>query len=79
MIGKSLREVPTGLGTTQGLLSKLLDAKSDVKNGLLYFSIQNLKSLLPGQAEFEFRTPRVQNSTKLWKLNYRDGGMREAP
>ena len=35
MFWKSLREVPTGLGTTQGLLPKLLEAKIDVKNAIL--------------------------------------------
>ena len=29
------------------------------------FSIRNLKSLLPGQAEFEVRTPRFQNANEM--------------
>ena len=65
MVGRSLREAPTGLGTTQGFFPKLLEANIDAKNSILYLSIQNLKSLLPGQAEFEFRTARVQYSQKI--------------
>ena len=65
MAGNSLREVPAGLGTTQGFFPKVPEAKINAKNPILYFSIQNLKSLLPGQAEFEFRTPRVQYRQKM--------------
>ena len=78
MLGKSIREVPTGLGTTLGLLSKLPENKDYVNNVIIDLSFPNLKSLLPGQGEFEFRIPRVQNSHQLMKF-HKDGGMREAP
>ena len=52
--------------------------KAMSKMQVVIFSIRNLKSLLPGQAEFEFRTPRVQNRNQIVKF-HRDGGMLEAP
>ena len=69
---------PNRSGTTQEGSQGLWDYPQPIPDGsrypkqhqkyIFFFRVRNLKSLLPGQGEFEFRSPEVQNGYKIVKI-----------
>ena len=67
VVGESIRKVPTGLGATQGLLSKLLEAKIDVKMQIFIFRFGTSNHYYQVNPNSNFVFPGSKTATK-WRI-----------
>ena len=64
MVGRSLREVPTGLGTTQGFFPKLPETKMMTKMQFLIFRFKTSNHYYQVKPSSDFVLPGSKTATK---------------